>query len=174
MQARFKILTTGCYYDVRVQADLFQALAVVHNFIRRHDPHNDVDNVQGIGGVNDEEADEVISATQTAEAKEATKVRNRIAKLFSSKNLAQKSAAQLFALIDGRMAGKRLVYGGQTRLVGQRNSKRGELIDVKRITIELKELLERVSKSFVAVRHAFQRQRNIAHCVHRRRALAFA
>ncbi|CAD6929970.1 unnamed protein product [Tilletia controversa] len=94
--------------------------------------------------------------------------------VFSSKNLAQKSAAQLFALIDGRMAGKRLVYGGQTRLVGQRNSKRGELIDVKRITIELKELLERVSKSFVAVRHAFQRQRNIAHCVHRRRALAFA
>ncbi|CAD6933191.1 unnamed protein product [Tilletia caries] len=80
MQARFKILTTGCYYDVRVQADFFPALAVVHNFIRRHDPHNDVDNVQGIGGVNDEEADEVISATQTAEAKEATKVRNRIAK----------------------------------------------------------------------------------------------
>ncbi|CAD6916331.1 unnamed protein product [Tilletia caries] len=37
-------------------------------------------NVQGIGGVNDEDADEVISATQTAEAKEATKVRNWIAK----------------------------------------------------------------------------------------------
>ncbi|CAD6902705.1 unnamed protein product, partial [Tilletia caries] len=43
LQARFKILTTGCHYDLQVQADLFPALAVVHNLIRRLDPAADIE-----------------------------------------------------------------------------------------------------------------------------------
>ncbi|KAE8267920.1 hypothetical protein A4X09_0g4427 [Tilletia walkeri] len=40
MQARFKVLKTGIEYETKVQAALFPALAVVHNFLRRHDPND--------------------------------------------------------------------------------------------------------------------------------------
>ncbi|KAK0543884.1 hypothetical protein OC844_007536, partial [Tilletia horrida] len=41
LQERFKILVTGCDYDLQTQANVFPALAVIHNFIRIHDPHDD-------------------------------------------------------------------------------------------------------------------------------------
>ncbi|KAE8237749.1 hypothetical protein A4X13_0g8651 [Tilletia indica] len=42
IQERFKIIVSGRDYDLKTQARVFPALAVVHNFIRLHDPNDNV------------------------------------------------------------------------------------------------------------------------------------
>lgn len=58
---RFKILTTAPEYPFETQAQIVQALCVVHNFIRIHDPLESMDidieedeSVGSSGGLNDE------------------------------------------------------------------------------------------------------------------------
>ncbi|CAD6984303.1 unnamed protein product [Tilletia controversa] len=79
LQARFKILTTGCHYDLQVQADLFPALAVVHNLIRRLDPAADIeaDLVNDDAGGTSEDPE---PRAPPADAEVATAARDRISK----------------------------------------------------------------------------------------------
>ena len=88
LQERFKILVTGCDYDLKTQASVFPALAVVHNFIRVHDPddngaHPD-DTLQPAAdlpasSVADEGDLCPATSTTNAEKKRAEKVREKVA-----------------------------------------------------------------------------------------------
>ncbi|CAD6938294.1 unnamed protein product [Tilletia caries] len=86
LQARFKILTTGCHFALQTQADLFPALAVVHNLIRQLDPDNDIegqllDNTDQRSAAGEEQP----QTTRTAEARDAAAHRDRIAKRMWTK-----------------------------------------------------------------------------------------
>ncbi|CAD7062862.1 unnamed protein product, partial [Tilletia caries] len=87
VQARFKILITGSHFDLQTQADVFPALAVVHNIIRRTDPLNDIDPLPVVAGADaGDENDEgdarsgLSRAETTKEGKAAAAYRDRVAK----------------------------------------------------------------------------------------------
>ncbi|KAE8221882.1 hypothetical protein CF326_g8476, partial [Tilletia indica] len=86
IQARFKILITGSYFDLQTQADVFPALAVIHNIIRRTDPLNDVDPLPVVAaedaGDEDDEGDTRSGLTRRGiqeEGRQAAAYRDRIA-----------------------------------------------------------------------------------------------
>ncbi|CAD7065528.1 unnamed protein product [Tilletia caries] len=71
---------------MRTQADLFPALAVVHNLIRQLDPDNDIegqllDNTDQRSAAGEEQP----QTTRTAEARDAAAHRDRIAKRMWTK-----------------------------------------------------------------------------------------
>ncbi|KAE8216878.1 hypothetical protein CF319_g8892 [Tilletia indica] len=85
IQERFKILVTGCDYDLQLQASVFPALAVVHNFIRLNDPDDNIhpdDLAQWIGDPASDSAEGELSLTASttrAEKKRGEDVREKVA-----------------------------------------------------------------------------------------------
>ncbi|CAD6957640.1 unnamed protein product [Tilletia caries] len=80
IQARFRILTTGCHFDTQTQADLFPALAVVHNLVRRLDPDSDIDVSENVVFTNDAVDDVVPPPASKAVTKKAASARDRVAR----------------------------------------------------------------------------------------------
>ncbi|KAE8230370.1 hypothetical protein CF326_g4636 [Tilletia indica] len=89
IQARFKILTTGCHFDMQTQADLFSALAVVHNHIRTHDPDGDTD-AQATVTTDAGEPDDAPIQAQSAETRAATAFRDQVSARMWKKYVRQK------------------------------------------------------------------------------------
>ncbi|CAD6903325.1 unnamed protein product [Tilletia caries] len=97
IQERFKILVAGCDYDLKTQANVFPALAVVHNFIRLHDPddtnpHPDDDNRGGDIDVADEGDLSRTSCTTSVEKKRGEKEREKVAQSLWMSYRVKKSA----------------------------------------------------------------------------------
>ncbi|KAE8184600.1 hypothetical protein CF335_g7970 [Tilletia laevis] len=78
LQARFRVLVAGCNFDIQTQADIFPALALVHNVIREHDPTEDLDAHSQGQERRDQGQQRGDQHTQTAEARRAAIYRNCI------------------------------------------------------------------------------------------------
>ncbi|CAD6890815.1 unnamed protein product [Tilletia caries] len=88
IQERFKILISGCDYDLQLQANVFPALAVIHNFISLNDPddliHPD-DMAEWIGEPSLETAGGELSntaGTTRAEKERGEDMREKVAQTF--------------------------------------------------------------------------------------------
>ncbi|CAD6909463.1 unnamed protein product [Tilletia laevis] len=82
--------------------------------------------------------------------------------------LAQEAAAQL------RKPGKRLVDGGQTRLVRQCEPDHSQALLIEALAVTLEQLRKRIADALVLVSHAFEGGVNVGHRADGRGALALA
>jgi len=61
MKRRFKILTIPQEYDLRTQAQIMCALAVVHNFLKIHDPDDQLFKDKTLGLDTDTDTDDTVA-----------------------------------------------------------------------------------------------------------------
>jgi len=79
MKKRFKVLAIPQEYDLKTQAQLVCALAVVHNFMKLHDPDDPLFKDKNIGLESDLEGDDTATTWATGSQREPLEAKRAMA-----------------------------------------------------------------------------------------------